>query len=69
MRKGFSDLTPEQQREIAALGAMTDDEIDMSDLPEVRDLSQAKRGVFYRPHRQEPLGEPQPQPETERRRA
>ena len=69
MRKGFSDLTPEQQREIAALGAMTDDEIDMSDLPEVRDLSQAKRGVFYRPHRQETPAEPQPQPEAERRRA
>ena len=59
MRKEFSDLTPKQQREIAALAAMTDDEIDMSDIPEVRDFSKARRGVFYLPPgRKSPLENP-----------
>ena len=58
MRKEFSDLTPEQQRQIAALAAMTDDEIDMSDLPEVRDFSKAKRGVFYLGGGKSPLDNP-----------
>ena len=58
MRKEFSDLTPEQQRQIAALAAMTDDDIDMSDLPEVRDFSKAKRGVFYLADGKSPLDNP-----------
>ena len=48
MRKVISDLTPEQRQELAALAALTDDQIDTTDAPEVRDWSQAKRGVFYR---------------------
>lgn len=42
-------LTPQQEVELAALEAMADDEIDTSDMPEVRDWSEAKRGLFYRP--------------------
>ena len=69
MNKEFADLTPEQRREIAALAAMTDDEIDMSDIPEVLDWSQAQRGVFYRPERRESPAAPEAQSEGERRSA
>ena len=48
MRKDISDLTLEQRQELAALAALTDDQIDTTDAPEVKDWSQAKRGVFYR---------------------
>ena len=49
MRKEFSDLSPEQQREIDALTALPDDQIDTTDMPEVRDWSNGKRGVFSPP--------------------
>jgi uncharacterized protein (DUF4415 family) len=42
-------LTPEQEAELANLAAMPEEEIDTSDIPEVRDWSDAKRGLFYRP--------------------
>ncbi len=35
--------------ELAALAAMTDDEIDTSDIPEITDWSKAVVGRFYRP--------------------
>ena len=38
-------MTDQQKAELAALA---DDEIDTSDIPEVTDWSNAKRGVFYR---------------------
>ena len=41
-------MTDQQKAELAALAAMSDDEIDTSDIPEVTDWSNAKRGVFYR---------------------
>lgn len=41
-------LTPKQQAEIDTLKAMSDDEIDTSDIPEVTDWSNAKRGMFHR---------------------
>lgn len=46
MKKEFFELSPEQQQEIAALAALPDDQIDTTDIPEVRDWSQGKRGVF-----------------------
>ncbi len=50
MKKGSSDrLTPAQQAEIDALAAMPDNKIDTRDMPEVRDWSGARRGVFFRP--------------------
>lgn len=49
MRKEFSDLSPEQQREIDALTALSDDQIDTTDMPEVRDWSKGQRGVFSPP--------------------
>ncbi|MYC34136.1 MAG: hypothetical protein F4X64_13305 [Chloroflexi bacterium] len=41
-------MTDQQKAELAALAAMSEDEIDTSDIPEVTDWSNAKRGVFYR---------------------
>jgi uncharacterized protein (DUF4415 family) len=50
MKKGSSDrLTPAQQAEIEALAALPDNKIDTRDMPEVRDWSGARRGVFFRP--------------------
>ena len=54
MKKGISDqLTPEQQAEIDALAALPDDKIDTKDMPEVRDWSGARRGLFFRPLKQQ----------------
>ena len=41
-------MTDQQKAELAALAAMSDDEVDTSDIPEVTDWSNAKRGVIYR---------------------
>lgn len=46
MRQEFSELSPQQQREIAALADLPDDRIDTTDIPEVRDWAKGKRGVF-----------------------
>lgn len=48
MKKGDTELTPDQRAEIDALEAMPDDEIDTSDIPEVVDWSNARRGMFHR---------------------
>lgn len=42
-------LTKEQKRDIAAIAAMKDEDIDLSDMPEVLDWSGAEIGKFYRP--------------------
>src|SRR5436309_7722513 len=49
----FNQLTAEQQAEIDALAVLPDDQIDTQDIPEVSDWSGAKRGVFYRPIKQQ----------------
>jgi uncharacterized protein (DUF4415 family) len=51
MKKGNSKkrLTAAQRAEIDALARLPDDQIDLSDMPEVRDWSGARRGLFYRP--------------------
>ena len=46
-------LTPEQQAELDALAALPDERIDTGDAPEVRDWSGARRGLFYRPVKQQ----------------
>ena len=54
MKKGRADrLTPAQQAEIDALAALPDNKIDTRDMPEVRDWSGARRGVFFRPIKQQ----------------
>ncbi len=44
-----SRLTAKQRVELEALEALPDDQIDTVDIPEVRDWSDAKRSLFYRP--------------------
>ena len=41
-----TELTPEQRAELDALAAMTDDDIDTSDIPEIREFSNPRRGMF-----------------------
>jgi uncharacterized protein (DUF4415 family) len=45
-------LTADQKRDIAVCAAMRDEDIDLSDMPEVTDWSGAVRGMFYRPVKQ-----------------
>jgi hypothetical protein len=45
--------TREQVAEFKSLVALSDDAIDTSDASEVRDWSGAKRGLFYRPIKQQ----------------
>ncbi len=42
-------LSREQKRDIAAISAMRDEDIDLSEMPEVVDWSGAEMGKFYRP--------------------
>lgn len=54
MKKGTSKrLTPAQRAELKALAALRDDAIDTADAPELLDWSGAKRGLFYRPVKQQ----------------
>jgi len=54
MKKEHSNPVPaELQTEIDALAALPDDQINTDDIPEVRDWSDAKRGVLYRPVKQQ----------------
>jgi uncharacterized protein (DUF4415 family) len=46
-------LTPEELAELTALAALPDEAVDTSDAPEVLDWSNAKRGLFYRPVKQQ----------------
>jgi len=45
----MNKLTTDQKRDLAALVAKKDEEIDFSDVPAVLDWSQAEIGKFYRP--------------------
>jgi uncharacterized protein (DUF4415 family) len=54
MKKGISNrLTREQRAEMKSLSALSEDAIDTSDAPEFIDWSGAKRGLFYRPVKQQ----------------
>src|SRR5712671_5659387 len=54
MKKGTSKrLTREQIAELKSLAALSDDAIDTSDAPELLDWSGAKRGLSYRPVKQQ----------------
>lgn len=48
-----SELTEKQRATLKALEELPDDRIDTSDIPEVLDWSNARRGVFYRPVKQQ----------------
>ena len=49
MKKDSSKLPSDVQDQLGALEALPDDQIDTSDIPEILDWSDARRGVFYRP--------------------
>lgn len=49
MKKELKDLPLHIQQELAAIEAMRDEDIDLSDIPERRDFSGGVRGKFYRP--------------------
>ena len=54
MKKPTSDqLTPTQQAEIEALAGLPDEQIDTQDIPELSDWSEKKRGLFFRPIKQQ----------------
>ena len=53
MKKVIAELPSEVQAQIRALEALPDDEIDTTDAPETLDWSDARRGVFYRPAKQQ----------------
>ncbi|NCR42620.1 MAG: BrnA antitoxin family protein [Microcystis aeruginosa W13-11] len=54
MKKRHSNpVPPEIQAEIDALAALPEDQINTDDIPEVSDWSGAKRGLFYRPIKQQ----------------
>jgi uncharacterized protein (DUF4415 family) len=44
-------LSKKAERELRALAAMSDDDIDLSDAPEITDWSGAVVGLFYRPRK------------------
>jgi uncharacterized protein (DUF4415 family) len=46
-------LTDKQKAQLAALSVLPDNQIDTDDIPEVQDWSTAKRGLFYRPIKQQ----------------
>ena len=49
MRKDRTELPPDVQEQIRTMDALPDDQIETSDIPEILDWSDARRGVFYRP--------------------
>ena len=54
MKKGTSrKLTKAQKAELQALAALPDEQIDTSDIPEIRDWSGARRNLLYRPVKQQ----------------
>lgn len=54
MKKATSRrLTSKQRAELDALAARPEESIDTRDIPEIRDWSGAKRGLLYRPVKQQ----------------
>ena len=53
MKKDIAELPSDVRAQIRALEALPDDQIDTADIPEILDWSDAKRGIFYRPVKQQ----------------
>ena len=53
MKKEIAELPSDVQEQIWALEALPEDQIDTTDAPEILDWSDARRGVFYRPVKQQ----------------
>lgn len=48
----MSDATRDFSAEIAAIEAIRDEDIDLTEMPEITDWTGAVRGKFYRPEKQ-----------------
>ena len=53
MKKDITELPSDVQEQIRALEALPEDQIDTTAAPEILDWSDARRGVFYRPVKQQ----------------
>lgn len=53
MKQARVKLTKQQREDLQRLRDMPDDQIDTSDAPEILDWSNARRGMFYRPVKQQ----------------
>ena len=53
MKKDITELPPDVQAQIQALEDLPEDQIDTTDTPEILDWPDARRGVFYRPAKQQ----------------
>ena len=53
MKKDSDKLPSDVQAQIRALETLPDDQIDTTDASEILDWSDARRGVFYRPVKQQ----------------
>ena len=53
MKKDISELPSDVQEQIRDLESLSDDQIDTTDAPEILDWSDTRRGVFYRPLKQQ----------------
>ena len=53
MKKREIRLTEDQRAELQALEGLPEDQINTTDIPEILDWSDARRGVFYRPVKQQ----------------
>ena len=51
--KRESRLPKDQSAELQALDGLPEDQINTTDIPEILDWSDARRGVFYRPVKQQ----------------
>lgn len=52
-KENFKKKVTSQDKELEALASLPDDEINTDDIPEVTDWSDGKRGMFYRPIKQQ----------------
>ena len=52
MRRDITELPAGVQEQVRALEALPEDRVDTTDIPEVVDWSDARRGVFCRPAKQ-----------------
>ena len=53
MKKDITELPADVQEQIRALESLSEDQIDTNDAPEILDWSDARRGNFYRPVKQQ----------------
>ena len=53
MQKASSEPTAEQRTELRELEQLADDDIDTTEASEILDWTDARRGVFYRPVKQQ----------------